>query len=322
MANSASEKALLTLIGDWRTLPADIPQQDAVADFYRSLFPRLMQEAAQYAHQSRFIGFRATAEDRTIRQFFGVAVPHITHPVQELCAWVLAENTWRMWDNAKECTGELTWLWRDTTPSFFVGGFLAESLPEADAFSREGKVPFQMTTNAYYQTECVLAQDDIELVPYTPHWTEAYEEMTQFLRTTFSEVVLRVAHYGSTSIPEMPAKPVIDILVEVPSFKAATPHLIKGLNRPEWSYWWYEDHMIFIRRDLSTGKRTHHVHIAPPAHRLWEGVTFRDYLIAHPEDAAAYARLKESLSVRYRSDREQYTTAKTDFIRQTLQKIA
>jgi GrpB-like predicted nucleotidyltransferase (UPF0157 family) len=113
----------------------------------------------------------------------------------------------------------------------------------------------------------------------------------------------------------MPAKPVIDVLVEVPSYDDARRVLIPALNDESWEYWWYTDHMIFIKRDMVTGKRTHHIHIAPPGHRLWEGLAFRDYLIAHPETAGEYAALKQELAALFRTEREKYTDAKTAFIR-------
>lgn len=106
------------------------------------------------------------------------------------------------------------------------------------------------------------------------------------------------------------------MLVEVPSYDIARQAILPLLNREEWEYWWYQDHMVFIKRQALMGKRTHHIHLAPAEHRLWEGIAFRDYLIAHPETAARYAALKGELADKHREDREGYTQAKTAFVQE------
>jgi len=65
-------------------------------------------------------------------------------------------------------------------------------------------------------------------------------------------VALRVEHYGSTSIPVCPAKPIIDILVEIPSWEEGRKRAIPVFNSPEIEYWFYNDHMCFILRDKVT----------------------------------------------------------------------
>jgi len=68
------------------------------------------------------------------------------------------------------------------------------------------------------------------------------------------------------------------------------------------------------------GIRTHHVHMAPRGHTLWEGISFRDYLRRHPGEAARYAALKRDLAARHAHDRERYTQAKTQFVREVMAK--
>jgi len=94
--------------------------------------------------------------------------------------------------------------------------------------------------------------------------------MANWLRNAIApEIALRVEHYGSTAIPNMPAKPFIDTLLEVPSFAEARRSLIPVFNKPECEYWWYNGHMCFIVRKDPMGTRTHHIHAAPRGHRLW-----------------------------------------------------
>ena len=157
--------------------------------------------------------------------------------------------------------------------------------------------------------------DGIELVEYDPSWPEKYHGAAAWLQKLLPESVLsRIEHYGSTSIPGMPAKPIIDILVEIPSFELAKQEILPLLVNEACEYWWDSEHMIFIRRTGLNGKRTHHIHLATPGHKLWEGLAFRDYLRSHHEAADDYAGLKLKLADRYCHDRERYTKAKAEFI--------
>jgi len=129
------------------------------------------------------------------------------------------------------------------------------------------------------------------------------------------EIALRIEHYGSTAIPGLPAKPIIDILVEIPSWEAARKRAIPAFNSPEIEYW-CSDHLRFYVRDKLTGLRTHHLHLAPAGHGIWEGLAFRDYLRAHPREAQSYVELKYQLAELHRTDRGAYTDAKEAFVRE------
>ena len=204
----------------------------------------------------------------------------------------------------------LDWLWRDDSGPFCVGEFQSTMLSDLPALRS-----FWMTANARIGARTVLSEEDaIALAEYDPSWPAQFEDMADWLRGILPGGVDHIVHYGSTSVPGMPAKPVIDILVGAPSFEDARRCLIPALNRDCWEYWWYGDHMIFIKRERLNGPRAHHVHVAPPGHRLWEGLAFRDYLVAHPDTAREYAALKRELAQQYRNDREKYTYAKTAFI--------
>ena len=174
-----------------------------------------------------------------------------------------------------------------------------------------------MFANAYIDTNRERPRDEVALVDYDPEWPEQYRRMADWLQQCLgSELALRIEHYGSTAIPGMSAKPIVDILVEVPSFRAAKERVLPLLNEESWEYWWYSDHMIFIKRSGLAGVRTHHVHLAPRQHVIWQGIAFRDYLRAHPEYALRYEDLKRQLARSCSSDREAYTAAKTEFVKE------
>jgi len=168
-------------------------------------------------------------------------------------------------------------------------------------------VEFITATNVHFEKDRPY-DNEIRLVEYYPSWPVKYEEMAAWLRQNIPpEILLRVEHFGSTAIPGTPAKPVIDILLEVSSHGEARRSLIPLFNKPECEYWWSDEHMAFyLRKDLM-GTRTHHLHAVPAEQSAWRWILFRDYLRTHPDDAARYAALKRELAGSYAADREAYT---------------
>ena len=112
----------------------------------------------------------------------------------------------------------------------------------------------------------------------------------------------------------MIAKPIIDVLVEVPSFTEAKQVALPLLNNELWEYWWYGNHMTFVKRDRLMGLRTHHVHLMPEGRELRARLAFRDYLRSHAEEASRYAALKRRLANEHQANRENYTAAKAAFV--------
>ncbi len=306
------KEAKICLVGVWRVLAAGKSVGDAVEAFYSEVIPRLLGEVDCGGRLSRLVGFRAIMGRDRLWQFLGVEVGCLKEIPDGMTGLMLGESFGEVFGagGAKE-RFPLDWTWLDKSGAFPVGEFEAaipHCVPQL--------CPFSITTNAYVGGAGALsAEDAIELVEYDVSWPEKFKEMAGWLRGMLPAGATRVAHYGSTSVPGMPAKPVIDMLVETPSFDEAHRCLLPALNCDCWEYWWYSDHMIFIKRLRLNGPRTHHVHVAPPGHRLWEGLAFRDYLVSHPETACAYAALKHELAVRFRTERERYTEAKTAFIR-------
>ena len=136
------------------------------------------------------------------------------------------------------------------------------------------------------------------------------------------DLVNRIEHFGSTAVPGLSAKPIVDMLVEVTSLDETKQRIAPILEAQAYDYFWRpssgEDtppfYAWFIKRDKN-GSRTHHIHMVEADFEHWDRLLFRDYLIEHPEAAAAYSELKEKLSKAHPNDRVGYTEAKTDFIR-------
>jgi GrpB-like predicted nucleotidyltransferase (UPF0157 family) len=168
-------------------------------------------------------------------------------------------------------------------------------------------------------------KEDVSIVPYDARWPELFRCEAQHLRSCIpSELIRRIDHFGSTAVPGLAAKPVIDLLVEVRSLRAARTEIAPILKSQGYDYFWrptFGDdippwYAFFIRRD-SRGIRTHHIHMITRRsvfQEHWDRLLFRDYLIAHPQIAKDYARLKTALATAYPNDRVAYTKGKTEFI--------
>jgi GrpB-like predicted nucleotidyltransferase (UPF0157 family) len=166
-----------------------------------------------------------------------------------------------------------------------------------------------------------LADDQIRIVPYDPQWPERFEEERSLLEETIGRWVTGgIHHVGSTAVPGLEAKPVVDILVGVESLEAAQD-CFGPLARIEYVYAPYlPDEMHWFCKP-SPARRTHHLHLVPTGSRRYrQELAFRDRLRGDQRLAAEYGVLKRQLAQRYRDDREAYTRAKEEFIRNALAK--
>jgi GrpB-like predicted nucleotidyltransferase (UPF0157 family) len=165
--------------------------------------------------------------------------------------------------------------------------------------------------------------DDIELVAYDPDWPERYQREASRLRHALDpSLILGMEHIGSTAIPGMSAKPIIDILIMVRSLSLAQQLAVAPIVALGYLFWETNpkpDRMFFVKGlpPLGTG-RTHHVHLAEPESEPTASIPFRDYLRSHDEASRRYAQLKQELASTYRSDREGYTAAKSTFVQEIL----
>lgn len=151
-----------------------------------------------------------------------------------------------------------------------------------------------------------------------PNWSLRFREEEALIRDALGEdCINRLGHIGSTAVPDLIAKPTIDILLEVttdtPNDRLLTVfadlgyHFIPKPENPA-------PHMMFVKGYTPEGfqGQAFHLHIRYPGD--WDEYYFRDYLRTNPDAAREYANLKLRLAEIYRNDRDGYTEAKTEFI--------
>jgi GrpB-like predicted nucleotidyltransferase (UPF0157 family) len=168
--------------------------------------------------------------------------------------------------------------------------------------------------------------DKIEIVDYDPRWPALFEREAIRLRGVLDPtLILGLEHFGSTAVPGLAAKPVIDILIAVRSLAEARIGFmgpLEGLGYLFWSENPKADRLFFVKGLPPYGdRRTHHVHVTEPDGDIWKRLPFRDYLRSHPEAARRYEGLKRELAERFHEDREAYTSAKADFIDEILARL-
>jgi GrpB-like predicted nucleotidyltransferase (UPF0157 family) len=168
--------------------------------------------------------------------------------------------------------------------------------------------------------------DDVEIVAYDPRWSLLFDGEAARLRSVLDpSLVVGLEHFGSTAVPGLAAKPIIDILIAVRSLVAARASFVDALRTLDYVHWAdnpRQDRLFFVKGMPPFGlKRSHHVHVTEREGELWQRLAFRDYLRAHPEEAEAYERLKRRLATEHRTDREAYTDAKSAYVASVMQKI-
>jgi GrpB-like predicted nucleotidyltransferase (UPF0157 family) len=163
-------------------------------------------------------------------------------------------------------------------------------------------------------------REEIRVVDYDPAWPGRFAEEAAFLWARLPEnMVRRIEHFGSTAVPGLAAKPVIDILVEVRSLEETQARIVPLLESDGYEYFWRPEfegppyYAWFIKRNPS-GERTHHIHMVEPDSSLWDRIYFRDYLRETPEEAERYAALKRVLAGQFPQDRIRYTRCKGEYI--------
>ena len=158
----------------------------------------------------------------------------------------------------------------------------------------------------------------IVISDYDPNWPALFEEERRKIRNALGPFALAIEHIGSTAVPGLPSKPLIDLLVGVPSLQEAQERWIEPIKAlgytyvPEYASWLPGE--LFFRKG-PPGPWTHHVHLMEPSNPRWEALlVFRDYLRAHPEAARAYANIKQALAASSKDDIKAYTTGKNTFV--------
>lgn len=160
----------------------------------------------------------------------------------------------------------------------------------------------------------------VQLVPYDLQWPVRFEQEKRRLRGLCPELE-EIEHIGSTAVPGLAAKPVIDLLAAVASMAVADaliPRLCENgyVTSAEFNAT-LRDRRWLMRH--AEGRRTHHLHLVLPGSDAWHStLQFRDLLRSKPALAEAYVRLKQSLVEQMGADREAYTAAKGEFVRRAI----
>ena len=158
----------------------------------------------------------------------------------------------------------------------------------------------------------------VYVVPYDPSWPAEFIAEAARIRLAVGDLVMAVHHIGSTSIPGIFAKPVIDILLEVYNIQALDA---RSAALAELGYEAKGEFGIpgrrYFRRDSAMGTRTHQIHaFEAGSPGIERHLAFRDYMIAHPAIARHYGLLKQQLAASHPEDIEAYMDGKDSFIKE------
>jgi GrpB-like predicted nucleotidyltransferase (UPF0157 family) len=153
----------------------------------------------------------------------------------------------------------------------------------------------------------------VEIADYDPAWPVAFEAERKRIAPLLEDA--EIHHFGSTAVPGLAAKPVIDMIALVHELDAPIAELVAnaGYQYPE-----AFNATLTHRRFLcypTAARRTHHLHLVDDRHELERRLRFRDRLRTDPALATEYATLKRELAERHREDREAYTGAKAAFVK-------
>jgi GrpB-like predicted nucleotidyltransferase (UPF0157 family) len=156
----------------------------------------------------------------------------------------------------------------------------------------------------------------VEVVPHDPEWKKIYESESIFLKSIFKKEIITIHHIGSTVIPNISAKPIIDIIIEVKDINKVDKYNKKMIEQ---GYIPKGEAGITKRRFFIKGSeefRISHVYVFQKGDfEIIRHLKFRDYMIAHPKEAQEYSQLKEHLAREYPEDIDGYIEGKDAFIK-------
>lgn len=156
----------------------------------------------------------------------------------------------------------------------------------------------------------------VRLLPNNPAWRAEFDRVRAVLEACWPQNILAIEHVGSTAVPSIEAKPILDVAVRLRSVAAMDTAALERQGYdccgPQHGN---EKYHLFVLRGAD-GASLHHIHCYDRSEpEFFQLVGFRDYLNAHSEAAAQYAALKRTLAARYPDDRQAYTAGKAAFIR-------
>jgi len=162
-----------------------------------------------------------------------------------------------------------------------------------------------------------LSQGQVKLVPPTSAWTSLFETEAALVAAALGPFDVRIEHCGSTSVPGIPAKPIIDMLagIAAPIDVAAAAGALAAIGYEHATWAGVPGHEVFGKGD----PRTHLIHVVPKEGDAWARMlAFRDGLRSEPALAAEYGALKQDLAQRFPANRSAYTDGKSAFVARVL----
>lgn len=167
-----------------------------------------------------------------------------------------------------------------------------------------------------------MVKREIVVEPYQESWKTKFKKEKAKLEKVFNDIIVKIHHIGSTAIPAIKAKPIIDILVVVEAINKVERYndKMKALGYEPKGEFGIENRRFFQK---GGNNRTQHVHIFQQGdNEIKRHLNFRDYMNAHPEQAHKYSQLKETLADKYPHDINKYNEGKSDFIAEIDSKAA
>ncbi|WP_242203815.1 GrpB family protein [Aestuariivivens insulae] len=181
-----------------------------------------------------------------------------------------------------------------------------------------------------------LTKDDwntlfpIQLVDHNPEWKNSYEkEKERIIEIIGSEKILRIEHFGSSSISSIKSKPYIDLMIEIPEELLFNEKLIDQFSELGYSHFKVpardniEEYSTFGKGYNLDGtkEQVFHIHMCPKNNIMWKQIDFRDFLNSNFDRAKQYENLKIELAKKFKNDRGAYVLGKTEFVKETLELI-
>lgn len=164
---------------------------------------------------------------------------------------------------------------------------------------------------------------EVVVIDYDPAWPQLFVTEADALRPAFGAALITLEHIGSTSVPDLPAKPVIDIQAVVRTLAEAQA-AASALAEIGWEQGVFDldpERRLYFKKNTAEGVRTHQLHVYQADHpAAADHVLFRDYLRAHPDEAKRYVDLKRRLAETHRRDRIAYSAAKDEYVAAVLAK--
>jgi GrpB-like predicted nucleotidyltransferase (UPF0157 family) len=167
----------------------------------------------------------------------------------------------------------------------------------------------------------------IELVDHNPKWKNIYKnEKELILDRVGKEKILRIEHFGSTSITSIKSKPYIDLMIEIPKELLFNEKLIEEFTELGYSHFKVpareniEEYSTFGKgyNVDGTKEQIFHIHMCPKNNEMWKQIDFRDYLNSNQKKAKEYEILKLKLASKYKNDRGAYVLGKTNFVKEII----